>query len=135
MAEPNCPEEREFSVTPGGPTFQLFKRLHLSGDNLELLDRRVLAITLTAWLPLLFLAVLGSLAHGRGVISFFRDIEVQARFLVALPALVAAEVLVHNRIRPMVRFFAERRIVLPPDLPRFYRAVQSGIDMRNSVPL
>jgi hypothetical protein len=136
MAEPNCSEEqREFSVTPGGPTFQLLKRLHLSGDNLELLDRRVLAITLTAWLPLLFLAVAGSLAHGRGVISFFRDIEVQARFLVALPALVAAEVLVHYRIRPIVRFFVERRIVLPMDLPRFNRAVQSGIEMRNSVPL
>src|SRR6185369_3616614 len=136
MGEPTHPEEQcDFSITPGGPTFQLLRRLRLSGDNLELLDRRVLAITLTAWLPLLLLAVLGSLAGGRGVLSFIRDIEVNVRFLVALPALVAAEVLVHNRIRPMVRYFAERRIVLPPDLPRFYRAVESGINMRNSVPL
>jgi hypothetical protein len=136
MGEANYPDaQHDFSITPGGPTFQLLRRLHLSGDNLELLDRRMLAIAMTAWLPLLLLAVLGSLAGGRGFFSFLRDIEVNVRFLVALPALVAAEVLVHNRIRPMVRYFVERRIVLPPDLPRFYRAVESGINMRNSVPL
>src|SRR6185369_3534474 len=134
MAEPNFPEEpSDFSVTPGGPTFQLFRRLHLSGDNLELLDRRLVAITLTAWLPLLFLAVLGSFAGGPGIRSFLRDIEVHVRFLVALPVLVAAEVLVHMRVRPLVRRFVERRIVLPPDLPTFNRAVQSAINLRNSV--
>src|SRR6185369_8142093 len=132
----NYPDEhRDFSVTPGGPTFQLLRRLHLSGDNLELLDLRLLAITLTAWLPLLFLAVLGSLLGEPGIRSFFRDFEVHVRFLVALPALVAAEVLVHMRVRPMVRYFVERRIVLPPDIPAFYSAEQSAIKMRNSVPL
>jgi hypothetical protein len=128
-------ELHEFSVTPGGPTFQLLRRLHLSGENLELLDRRLLAVTLTAWLPLLLLAVLDSLHGGRGALSFFRDIEVHVRFLVALPALVTAEVLVHDRVRPMVRYFVERRIVLLPDLPRFYAAVESGIALRNSVAL
>jgi hypothetical protein len=134
MAGPNLPEElSDFSVTPGGPTFQFFRRLHLSGDNLELLDRRLFAITLTAWLPLVFLSVLGSAAGGPGLRSFLRDVEVHIRFLVALPVLVAAEVLVHMRIRPLVRRFVERRIVLPPDLPTFNRAIQSAIGLRNSV--
>src|SRR6185369_815189 len=110
MAEPNFPEEpREFSVTPGGPTFQLFLRLHLSGDDLELLDRRLFAITLTAWLPLVFLSALGSASGGPGLRSLLHDVEVHVRFLVALPVLVAAEVLVHMRIRPLVRRFVERR--------------------------
>jgi hypothetical protein len=136
MSEPDFPgEARDFSVTPGGPTFQLFRRLQLSGENLELLDRRIFAITLTAWLPLLFLAIYGSLAGGPGLRSFLRDIEVHVRFLVALPALIGAEVVVHARVRPIVRRFVERRIVLPPELPIFNRAVQSGIDLRNSVPV
>jgi hypothetical protein len=134
MAEPNFPEEpRELSVTPGGPTFQLFRSLHLSGDNLEFLNRRVVVVTLTAWLPLLLLAAVGSLAGGPGLRSFHRDIEVHARFLVALPTLLATEVLVHMRIRPIVRRFVERRIVLPPDIPTFDRAVASAIKLRNSV--
>jgi hypothetical protein len=134
MPEPSLSEEpRDFSVTPGGPTFQLFRRLHLSGDNLELLNRRAVAITLTAWLPLLLLAALGSFAGGPGLRSFLCDVEVHVRFLVALPVLVAAEVLVHMRLRPLVRRFVERRIVLPPDLPTFNRAVNSAINLRNSV--
>jgi len=39
------------------------------------------------------------------------------------------------RVRPLVRRFVERRIVLPQDLPAFNRAVQSAINLRNSVPL
>ena len=57
------------------------------------------------------------------------------RFLIALPTLIAAEVIVHSRLRPIARRFVQRRIVLPQDLPRFHRAVESAIRLRNSVPL
>jgi hypothetical protein len=50
---------------------------------------------------------------------------VHVRFLVALPVLVAAELVVHSRIRPVVRRFVERRMVLPQDLPRFQGAIES----------
>lgn len=49
------PEPPDFSLVLGGPLFQLFRRTRLSGDALELLRRRILAITLFTWLPLLFL--------------------------------------------------------------------------------
>jgi len=52
-------------------------------------------------------------------LSFLQDIEVHVRFLVALPILIAAELIVHLRIRPVVRRFVERRIVLPQDLHAF----------------
>jgi hypothetical protein len=48
--------------------------------------------------------------------------------------LIGAELLVHLRIRPVVRRFVERRIVLPQDLPRFESAIQSAIRLRNSIP-
>jgi hypothetical protein len=88
-----------------------------------------------ASLPLLLLATLGSSAGNVGRISFFHDVEVHVRFLIALPVLVAAELLVHSRIRPVVRRFFERRIVLPQDLPRFDKAIESAIKLRNSVPI
>jgi hypothetical protein len=136
MSEPNFREERhDFSLVLGGPIFQVFRRSHLAGNALELLHRRLIIITLAAWLPLLLLATLGSPAGNVGRLSFFRDVEVHVRFLIALPVLVAAELIVHSRIRPVVRRFVERRIVLPQDLPRFDSAIESAVRLRNSVPV
>jgi hypothetical protein len=36
---------------------------------------------------------------------------------------------------PVARRFVERRLILPKDLPRFYRAVESAFALRNSIPL
>ena len=134
MREPNLLEEPiDFSLVLGGPLFQLFRKSHLAGDNLDLLYRRLLVITLFAWLPLLLLSTLGSSAGNLGQLSFFHDVEVHVRFLIALPILVAAELIVHARIGPVVRNFVERQIVLPQDLPRFRRAIESAIKLRNSI--
>lgn len=130
------PEPPDFSLVLGGPLFQLYRRAHLSGGALELLLRRVLVITLFAWLPLLLLSVLdGHTLAGAVKISFLRDIEAHVRFLVALPALIIAELVVHRRISPLVRRFVERRIVVAEDFPAFDRAVNSAVRARNSVAL
>ena len=135
MAELNFLEESDdFSLVLGGPIYQFFRRARLAGDHLELLIRRLLIITLVAWLPLLLLATLGFPARSVSRLSFFHDVEVHARFLVALPVLIWAEMLVHSRIRPAVHRFVERRIVLPQDLPRFHKAIESAIRLRNSIP-
>jgi hypothetical protein len=136
MTEPKLREEpNDFSLVLGGPLFQLFRRSHLTGDSLDLVYRRLLIITLVAWLPLFLLATLSSSAGSLGRLSFLHDVEVHVRFLIALPILVAAELIVHARIRPVVRNFVERRIVLPEDLSRFHRAIESAIRLRNSIPV
>ena len=134
MTEPSFLEEPyDLSIVLGGPLFQLLRRAHLEGDHLELLKRRLLIITLFAWLPLLLLVTFPSSAGNVSRLSFFHDVEVHVRFLIALPVLVGAELIVHSRIRPVVRRFVERRIVLPQDLPRFHSAIESAIRLRNSV--
>ena len=126
----------DFSLALGGPLFQLYRRTHLSGDALELLHRRLLVIPLIAWFPLLFLSAIDSHAIGRAIkIPFLHDIEANVRFLVALPVLIIAEVIVHDRISPLVRRFVQRRIVVTEDLPKFDAAVDSALHARNSVAL
>jgi hypothetical protein len=126
----------DFSLALGGPLFQLYRRAHLSGDGLELLVRRVLVITLFAWLPLLLLSILDGQALDPGLkIPFLRDVEAHVRFLVALPLLIVAEVIVHQRIGPLVRRFTERSIVVAEDLPKFNEAVNSALRARNSIAL
>jgi len=136
MTEPSLPDKQhDFSLVLGGPTYQLLRKAYLEGDHLELLQRRLLIITALAWLPLLLLTVLGSSAGNVGRLSFFRDVEVHVRFLIALPVLIVAELVVHSRIRPVVSRFVERRLVLPQDLPRYDAAIESAIRLRNSVPV
>jgi hypothetical protein len=119
----------------GGPLFQLFRKVHLAGDALELLYRRVLIITAIAWLPLLLLSINGLLFGRPDRVGFLTDVEVHVRFLVALPVLIFAELIVHSRLTPVVRRFVERRIVLPDDLPRYDQAIESAIRLRNSIPI
>jgi hypothetical protein len=128
-------QQHDFSLVLGGPIFQLFQRTHLEGAHLELLRRRVVIITLFVWLPLLLLSVFASPVGSARRLSFLRDIEMHARFLVALPVLIGAELLAHLRIRPVVRRFVERRIVRPRDLPRFESAIESAVRLRNSIPV
>jgi len=129
-------ESPNFSLVLGGPVFQLFRRAHLSGDGLELVHWRLLVITLIAWLPLLPLSMLGShLLTDTVKLPFLHDIETHVKLLVALPILIAAELMVHSRIRPVVTAFLERRIVFQQDVPRFLAAIESATRLRNSIPL
>lgn len=134
MREPQFGESQDFSLVLGGPVFQLFRKSHLTGDSLELLHRRLIIITAVAWLPLLLLSSFRSSVGDVGQLSFFHDVEVHVRFLIALPVLIAAELIVHSRIRPVVGRFVERRIVLPQDLPRFHSAIGTAVRLRNSIP-
>ena len=127
-------EPHEFLLVSGGPLFQLYRRTHLAGDSLEWVRRRVLVITLFVWLPLLLLSGLDGHALGGGLeIPFLYDFGTHVRFLIALPVLIAAEVIVNQRIAHSVRQFVERRIVISEEVPRFNAAVESALRGRNSV--
>jgi hypothetical protein len=89
---------------------------------------------LFTWLPLLLFALVeGHALSGAINIPFLYDIEAHVRFLIALPVLIAAELLVHIRISPVARRFVERHIVVDEDLPKFGAAVNSVLRVRNSV--
>jgi hypothetical protein len=126
-------ETEDLSLVLGGALFQLLRKTHLEGDALELVHRRVIVFIALAWVPLLILSTVFTWIGGVGRISFLHDIEVHARFLAALPILIASELLVHSRIRAAVRRFVEWRIVLPENRPAFHSAVESAIKIRNSV--
>ena len=123
----------DFSLVLGGPVFQVLRKARLQGDHTELLTRRIIVVTLIAWLPLLLLSSFAP-AGNAGELSFLHDIEVHVRFLIALPILIGAELVVHSRMRPVVKRFVQRRIVPPHDLARFNAAIESAMRLRNSIP-
>ncbi|MBV2161066.1 hypothetical protein EUC41_00920 [Achromobacter denitrificans] len=125
---------QNFSVVLGGPLFQLLRRAHIADDALEMVRQRVLVISLIAWLPLLVLAAVdGQLLDGSVAIPFLLDLEVHIRFLVAVPLLIVAELVVHRRLRPIARAFLDRGIIPEASVAQFDEAVRSAFRLRNSV--
>lgn len=135
MSKNSMPREpQDFSLVLGGPLFQLLRRAHLSGDALELLRQRMLVISLLAWFPLLVLSVVeGQALGGRAAVPFLLDVDVHVRFLVTLPLLIVAELVVHQRMRFLVPQFLERNLIPESALPRFDAAIASAFRLRNSV--
>ena len=124
----------DFSLVRGGPLFQIFRRAYLSGSALELLNRRMIFITAISWFPLLALSIWEGLVWGSGVsLPFLYDIDAHARFLIALPLLLAAELFVHQRMRNVVRQFFERGLIPDSEGSLFDKAAASASRLWNSV--
>jgi hypothetical protein len=66
-------------------------------------------------------------------VPFLRDLEVHIRFLIVVPLLIIAELVVHQRMRLVVRQFLERNLIPESALPRFDAAIASALRLRNSV--
>ncbi|HEY7365201.1 MAG TPA: hypothetical protein VIE37_13930 [Methylomirabilota bacterium] len=129
-------EPGDFSLVLGGPLYQLWRRAHAAGPAMELVGRRVIGISLLAWLPLLVLTAVEGRAMGATVpVPFLYDLEVHARFLISVPLLLLAEVIAHQRIRPLVRHFVDAGIVTPAVVPGFRAAIDRALRLRNSVAI
>ena len=123
-----------FSLVLGGPLFQFFICARINTDTLGLLKRRVVVISLFTWFPLLLFSVFsGEVLGSESKVPFFYDLDVHLRFLVALPLLLIAELIVHLRIRPIVWQFIDRGIISKRDRPEFEGIVASALSLRNSM--
>ena len=124
----------DFSLVAGGPLYRLLRRSRLSGDALEMLPRRVIALLLLTWVPLLVLATAEGNAWGNGVaLTFLRDIETHLRLLIAAPLLILAEVVAHRSLLPIVRQFVDNGVIRDDARPQFDAAIASAMRLRNSV--
>ena len=127
-------DAQDFSLVHGGPLFQLLLRTHLTGDALTLVVRRIILFVLITWVPLLALSARGGhLLDGGVALPFLLDIETHIRFLVVVPLLLAAELVVHRRLLPVARSFLDRDLIREADDERFDAAINSAFRLRNSL--
>lgn len=132
--EPSAPaEKRDFSLVLGGPLYQLYLRAHLARAPIEEVPRRVIAAAVVTWVPVLVLTALGGHLMSGVAVPFLFDIDTHARFLVSLPLLISAELVVHRRLRPVAAQFVDRGLIAPSDASRFDGFVRSVRRLRNSV--
>jgi hypothetical protein len=127
-------ELSDFSLVAGGPLFQLWRRARLSGDALQLTRRRIIVMTLLAWVPLLLLSIAEGQAWGRSVaLTFVQDVEMHIRLLIALPLFIAAEATVHRRLPAVMSLFFERGLIPDAARPQFDAAIAAAARLRNSI--
>lgn len=126
-------EPVDFSLVLGGFLFQFFVRTHLSGTALQLQGRRIVILSAFAWLPLLVLAIAQDKAlPGSAQLPFLHDIELHIRLLVALPILIGAELIVHQRMRTVVYTFIERQLIPSEAMRLFESAINTAVRWRNA---
>ena len=128
-------KSQDFSLVLGGPLYQFLIRARLEDSALGHLKKRIIVITLFAWLPLFLLSLFDGKALSGVRIPFLYDIEMQLRFLFALPLLIVAELMVHKRIRIIVQQFLDRGIIPEESIPRFGAIIDSTIRLRNSIAI
>ena len=115
----NQHEPPDFSLVLGGPLFQLLVRSRLATPGLGLINRRIVFISMFAWLPLLILSLVNGRALGGAGMPFLYDIEMHARFLVALPLRIRGRdgspcraVALDGDIAPLARMMEEMRFTI-----------------------
>ena len=127
-------DTQDFSLVHGGPLFQLLLRAHLSSAGMSLVARRMIVFVLITWVPLLVLAALERNLFATNVaVPFLLDLETHIRFLVVVPLLLAAELIVHRRLLSVARTFLDRNLIPQTAMPRFDAAIMSALRLRNSV--
>lgn len=132
-AAADAPEnDIDFSLVVGGPLYQLYLRTRLATPTLGLVGRRIFVLCLICWLPALLLSLFAGVAFSGVSVPFLFDVQGNIRFLVTLPLVISSEVVVHRRIRRIVRQFLVRGIITTEDRPRFEDLIASVMRLRNS---
>jgi hypothetical protein len=120
----------DFSLVVGGPVYDFCVRAHLEAPDVALTYRRLLAAVALTWAPLWLLAAIDRHLDRQGavaaILSLLHDVDVQARLLIALPLLIAAEPFVHQRLTAVVRQFLIRDLVPSDSVARFFALMRSS---------
>ena len=126
MAQPDKDPINDFSIVLGGPLHRMFVASRLATPELGLKARRIAAVSMIAWLPLVVLAAVeGRLTVGAIQLPLLYDLEAHIRLLVVIPVLLLSEVVLHFRLKSSVIQLVERGIVDEVDLSQFRSCLQS----------
>lgn len=123
----------DFSIVVGGPIYDFLARSRWVQQRLPNILRRVAVLVAITWLPLLLLSLREGVAFGQRVrVPFLYDFSAYGRFLVALPLLILAEIIIEPGIRMVVAEFVKGSIVPAEELQQFDSILQSAQHWRDS---
>jgi hypothetical protein len=133
MKKNDTDEFPELSLMEGGPGDALMKRLRLIRPELGAASgRTAIILAIGTWLPLLVFSLIEGLALSGARIPFLYDISAYARFLVAVPILVLAELPIGRRLRMVTKHFLDAGLVPPAERKQFANSVIDTVRFHDS---
>jgi hypothetical protein len=134
MNQQGVHSSRPFLLMEGGPLYRIEKRMGLIKGHAPLLFRRAALSMVVTWLPLLILSAIEGRAAGHAVgMPFLRDFGAYTRFLLALPLLLVAEVILGPRIAEAAEHFITSGVVGERDYQKFDSYIDAALRLRDSV--
>jgi len=129
---PDKAEIGEFLAAHGGPFYEVQRRLGLLHEHALRTGRRAVIFISLAWaVPALLSLAEGNLISGAAT-PFLYDLNVWARFFVAVGIFIIAERQVEPQLRQTLAQFAEAPLIAPASRPDAARLVASALRRRNS---
>jgi len=132
MSPVATPDTEEFSIVDGGPLDRIQLRLGLLEREAPHIIKRAVLFALVAWLPLLILSAAQGVLFANAKIPFLYDCAVYGRFLVAVPLLVLAELLIGRRVAEVASHFVTSGLVPEHNYQDFDSAAANALKLRDS---
>lgn len=132
-AEPiSLPSRTELWVVQGGPLDRLQFRLGLMERQRPKIVRRSVIFALLAWVPLLILSAVQGTLLANVRVPFLYDPSAHVRFLLSVPLLILAEVVIGPRIVAAASHFITSGLIPVEKYQDFDAAVVEGLRLRDS---
>ena len=124
----------KFSIVMGGPIYDSLERIGLVRYDLPNVVRRIVALVTITWLPLFLFSLKDGVAFGDRVkLPLLYDFSMYGRFLLSLPLLLLAEIVIDPAIRLGVAQFVRCRIVQDQQLQDFENVLRKVQRLRDSL--
>ncbi len=123
----SVPMMKKLSVIEGGPLDRLQLRLGLMRLEAPLIVRRALVFSLVAWLPLLIFSAVQRTLLTNVRIPFLYDPSAHIRFLLSVPLLIVAEVVIGPRIVAATSHFIASGLIREDRYQDFDAAIVDAI--------
>jgi hypothetical protein len=129
----NLAQGLAFSLTEGGPGSAFMKRVHLVQPKMGAGSPRTAVILMAlTWLPLAIMCLVDGLAFSGVTLPFFYDLAAYARFMIAVPVLVLADIPVGARFRQVVEHFLESHLIREEQMKEFGVILIDALRLRDS---
>ena len=120
-----------FQLSTGGLIYWLLIRIHAQAPDHYHTKRRILLFCTLTWVPLILLSAFeGNLINHEISISFISDLKPYVRYLVALPLLIVADILIDPLIVAIISNIGSSGIITGDNKSAFERAFKT-LDRRN----
>jgi hypothetical protein len=118
------------SLVRGGPSYHLARGLGLEPPTPPRRLRKIVLLVLVTWVPLVLLSFLQG---QRVALPLLLDPVIYSRFLVVVPLLELAQIVVETSLAVQMRHFLDSGLVPERERPRFESAQDAVIRLRGSV--